>query len=149
MPLVNFISARIKPAKKKYQRIRYGSVPGALGVETVIGILLAGKKGPRGGKTEIQSYRFDVRKGWTLAKVKKWVKDKGLKTLKIEDVQKGKAAEEKRKATKKRKVVPKKMGESIALVEGCPKGGKKTMKKKKKKKVTKSAFAELMTKHLG
>lgn len=109
MPLVNFISAQMKSPKKKYVRTRYGALSG--GIETVIGVLPIGKKGKRGGRTEIQSYRFDVRKGWTMKRVRAWVKRKKLKPRLIEDVQKGKAAEKKRKLSRKRVAKPKKLGE--------------------------------------
>lgn len=138
MPMVNFISIRMKPAKKKYIRTRYDVLSKAKGVEAVVGVL--SKKGPLGGKTEIQAYRLDVRKGWTLAKAKKWAKDKGLKPIKIEGIQKGKEAEKKRKATKERKPI----GES----KSCP-PGRKGKKKMKKKRMAETEFDEIMKRSLA
>lgn len=106
MPYLNFVAARMK-SPKKYVRMRYKSLPGAKGIDIIVGVLI--DKGKE--KTEIQSYRFDVREGWTKAKVLKWLKDNKLKYVRVEDVAKGKEADRKRRATKKRKKVPKMVGE--------------------------------------
>lgn len=89
-PLPNEHSARqTKPDKRRYKtyrrtiNLRGKSLP--KGISVIYGI--KNKAGLRGGKTEIQSFRFD-KKLWSEQKAKAWLKKNGFESKGFEKVRK-------------------------------------------------------------
>lgn len=103
-PLPNEHAARQKPPElfKTFRRSKsFRNKPLPTGISIIYGIRK--EKGPRGGSTEIQSFRFDKNK-WGVREAKKWLKDNGFGT-KIE------------KAAKRRKNPYDSIDEVIYLLE--------------------------------
>lgn len=75
-PLPNEHSARqTKPDKRRYKTYRRSDKNLPKGISVIYGIKK--KEGLRGGKTEIQSFRFD-KKLWSEQKAKAWLKKNGF-----------------------------------------------------------------------
>lgn len=88
-PLPNEHAARQKPPElfKTFRRSKsFRNKPLPTGISVIYGI--GKEKGPRGGSTEIQSFRFDKNK-WGVREAKKWLKNNGFET-KIEKARKKK-----------------------------------------------------------
>lgn len=88
-PLPNEHAARQKSPElfKTFRRSKnFRNKPLPAGISVIYGIRK--EKGPRGGSTEIQSFRFDKNK-WGVREAKKWLKDNGFET-KIEKATKRK-----------------------------------------------------------
>jgi hypothetical protein len=75
MPMTNWWSARQnEPAKKvRYDKNRFGK-----GIDAIWNIGLA--KGPRGGRTQLQTIRFD-KSLFNKSKAKDWLKKNKYKTM--------------------------------------------------------------------
>lgn len=79
-PLPNEHAARQKPPElfKTFRRSKsFRNKPLPPGISVIYGIRK--EKGPRGGSTEIQSFRFDKNK-WGVREAKKWLKDNRFET---------------------------------------------------------------------
>lgn len=79
-PLPNEHTARQKPPDlfKTFRRSKsFRNKPLPPGISIIYGIRK--EKGPRGGSTDIQSFRFDKNK-WGVREAKKWLKDNGFET---------------------------------------------------------------------
>lgn len=90
-PYLNYHAAQMTSPKKNYVHIRTKKIPG-VGILQKVGVLPVSQKGPRGGRTEIQSYWFDKTK-FTVAQAKKWLKDHDIKPRKFEKAKETKKTE--------------------------------------------------------
>lgn len=82
MPFPNEHSARLAEPRK-FVRLRRQNGRGGRGIDFVFGVRPADKPGPRGGRTVLQSIRFDA-KMFAPAQAKKWLAQRKFQVLKFE-----------------------------------------------------------------
>lgn len=111
-----------------YIRFRRKALPGfPAGVEAIVGVRRAVDKGPRGGRTEIQSLRFDSSR-WTPARARAWLRENGFTDRHFEAGKGEKMAARKKKRTTRRRATKRTTK-------------KRTTKKRATKRVGKAAAA--------